>query len=209
MAPADRSRLVVERTLEARGELQRAQHPQAVVGERVGVDHAQAAGGEVVAAVERVEVLAGQRIPGDRVDGEVAPARGLGDAHRRIAVDLESGVPTAGFRLAAGQGDVDRAELEHREGAAHRLDAADGGEQSRQRVLGHTEDFEVEVLGMAPEQAIADVAADDQRPAATRPGGLGDRCRQCQRCSGVSGGGRIAHRVIVPRAAMSARISRS
>ena len=54
----------------------------------------------------------------------------------------------------------------------------------RQRVLGHTEDFEVEVLGMASEQAIADVAADDQRPAATRPGGLGDRCRQCQRCGG-------------------------
>ena len=75
--------------------------------------------------------------------------------------------------------------------------------------LGHTEDFEVEVLGVAPEQAIADVAADDQRPAATRPGGLGDRRGQRQRRSGVSGGGRIAHRVIVPRTAMSARISRS
>ena len=105
----------------------------------------------------------------DRVDGEVAPARGVGDAHRRIAVDLEAGVPTAGFRLAARQGDVDRPELEHREGAAHRLDPADRGEQSRQRVLGHTEDFEVEVLGVASEQAIADVAADDQRPAATSP----------------------------------------
>ena len=38
---------------------------------------------EIAAAVERIEVLVGQRIPRDRVDGEVAPPRRLLDRHRR------------------------------------------------------------------------------------------------------------------------------
>ena len=44
------------------------------------IDDAQDAALEIAAAVERIEVVVGQRIPGDRVDREVAPPRGLLDA---------------------------------------------------------------------------------------------------------------------------------
>ena len=74
---ADRERLRLEPRLEAGGELDRAQHAQAVVAERPRIDDAQHAVGEVVAAVERIEVGLAQRIPGDRVDREVAPPRRL------------------------------------------------------------------------------------------------------------------------------------
>ena len=54
--------------LEPRGELHRAQHAQAVVGERRGSTTRSSAALEIAAAVERIEVLVGQRIPRDRVD---------------------------------------------------------------------------------------------------------------------------------------------
>ena len=62
--------------LEPRGELHGAQHAQAVVAEGRRIDDAQDAPLEIAAAVERIEVLVGQRIPRDGVDREVAPARG-------------------------------------------------------------------------------------------------------------------------------------
>ena len=41
------------------------------------IDRAEQAPFEIAAAVERIDVVAGQRIPGDGVDGEVAPPRRL------------------------------------------------------------------------------------------------------------------------------------
>ena len=123
------ARLLVEREVETGGELDRAQHAQAVVGESLGVDDPQHAALDVAAAVERIQVLAGQRIPGDRVDGEVAPPRRLFDRHRRIAGDLESAVAAAGLRLAPRQRDVDLAELVHLEALADAFDAAEAFEQ--------------------------------------------------------------------------------
>ena len=81
---AERRRRLVERELEPRRELHRAQHTQAVVARRSS-DRPRAAAGasRSRAAVERIFVLVGQRIPGDRVDREVAASRGLGDRHRR------------------------------------------------------------------------------------------------------------------------------
>ena len=87
MAAADGPGLVVERALEAGRELQRTQHAQAVVGERARIDDAQPAGRQVVAAVEGIQVLAGERIPGDGVDGEVAAPGGLLERHRVVAFD--------------------------------------------------------------------------------------------------------------------------
>ena len=55
-APAQRRGVVVERELEARGKLHRAQHAQAVVAERRRIDGAQDAALEIGAAVERVFV---------------------------------------------------------------------------------------------------------------------------------------------------------
>ena len=56
---------------------------------------------------ERIEILVGERIPGDGVDREVAPSRGLLDGHRRIAGDVKPLVPASRLRLSAGQGHVD------------------------------------------------------------------------------------------------------
>ena len=129
------------------------------------------------AAVERIEVLAGQRIPGDGVDGEVAPARRLGDRHVRIAGDDEAAVAASRLRIAPRQRHVDVADLVDLKAFADRFDAAERLEQRAQTIAGEAEDLEVDVarLGQA-EQPIADPAADDQRAAAGVADGGGDRC---------------------------------
>ncbi len=74
---------IVELEVESRGELDGAQHAQAVVGERRRIDDAKASvarssrpsNGSMYSSVER--------IPRDRVDREVATARGFGDRHGR------------------------------------------------------------------------------------------------------------------------------
>ena len=57
-------------------------------------------------------------------------------------------------------------------------------------------DLEVEILGDAAEQPIADPAADDQRPAAGGVDGAGDRPRRVERIGRrrTLGCGRVAHR---------------
>jgi hypothetical protein len=87
--PAERARFGVELEIEARHELERAQHPEAVVRKGPGVDHSQAASLEVLAAGKRIEVFVSQRIPRDGVDREIAPAGGLLDGHVGIANDDE------------------------------------------------------------------------------------------------------------------------
>ncbi len=106
---------LVELEVESRGELHGAQHAQAVLGERGRIDGAEDAPGEVGAAVERVEVLVVERIPGDGVHREIATARGVGDRHGRIAGHVEPAVPAARFRFPAGQRDVDLADLDRPE----------------------------------------------------------------------------------------------
>ncbi len=118
--------------LEPRRELDGAEHAQAVVRESRRIDDAQQAAGDVAAAVERVFVRFGQRIPGNCVDGEVAPARGFLDRQRRIAADVEPAMATAGFRFAAGQRDVDVADLVDLEALADGFDAAERLEQAAQ-----------------------------------------------------------------------------
>ncbi len=81
----ERLRLVVDRELEARRELQRAQHAKAVVAKRSRIDHAEAPGLEIAPAVERIEDLARQRVARDRVDREIAPSRRVRDRKCRIA----------------------------------------------------------------------------------------------------------------------------
>ena len=157
--------------------MHRAQHAEAVVGERLGVDHAQQAAIEIGAAAERIEELAGQRILGDRVDREIAPARGLFDRHRGIAGDDEAFVAAPGLRVAPRQRHVDVAELVHLEALPDRFDAPERLEQRAQAVAGHPEHLEIDVallgLGQA-HQAVAYPAADNQRAAAGFSGRIGD-----------------------------------
>ena len=91
MAAAELGRLRIERELESRGELHRAQDAQAVVAERRRIDGAQHAR---LAGPPRPSngssYVAGQRIPRDRVDGEIAPPRSLLDRQPRIARHREA-----------------------------------------------------------------------------------------------------------------------
>src|SRR5204862_7862957 len=65
---AERRRLLLERERKARGELRGAQDAQAVVGKCRRIDDAEQATLEIGTASEWIEILAGQRIEGDRVD---------------------------------------------------------------------------------------------------------------------------------------------
>ena len=77
-AAADRLGLGSSVELEPRRELDRPQHPQAVVARRCcGSTARSSRRSRSDAAVERIEVLVGERIPGDGVDREVAPPRGF------------------------------------------------------------------------------------------------------------------------------------
>ena len=97
-----------------------------------------------------IEVLVGQRIPGDRVDREVAPPRRLVDRHDGIAGDDEAAVSAAGLRVAARQRDVDVADLVDLEAFADRFDASEGFEHRAQAIAGDAEDFEVHVRRARP-----------------------------------------------------------
>src|SRR5262245_27182873 len=54
---AERTRVGVELEIEARHELDCAQHPEAVIRKGPGVDHPQAAPLEIIPAAKRIEVL--------------------------------------------------------------------------------------------------------------------------------------------------------
>ena len=164
--PAERARFEVELEIEARHELDRAQHPEAVIRKCPGVDHPQAAPLEVVAAAKRIEVFVGQRIPRDGVDGEIAPPGGLLDGHVGIADDDEPFVSAPGLRVSPRQRHVDVAELEHLKALADRLDAAKCLEHAPKPFARHAEHLDVDVRRLVSEQAVADPAADDKRAAA-------------------------------------------
>ena len=80
---------VFERELETCRELDGAQHSQAVVAERRKVHGPQDSGLEVRTAVAWILVGVCERVPGDRVDREIAPPRRLSDGHRGIADHVE------------------------------------------------------------------------------------------------------------------------
>ncbi len=179
--PAQGPRPLVELEVEPRGELHGAQHAQAVLGERGRIDGAKDAPGEVGPAVERVEVLVADRLPGDGVHREVAAARGVGDRHRRIAGHVEPAVAAARLRFPAGQRDVDLSGLEDLKAFADRLHATERFEQGAEAIGRKAEDLDVDVLGVAAEQPVAHPPPDDQRTATglvDRTGNL-ERALQC------------------------------
>ena len=200
----------VDLEFQARGELHRAQHAQAVVAEGGPVDHAQALAPQVVASAVGVEVLLAQRVPGDGVDGEVAAPGGFLQRQPRVAGDRESPVAAARLRFGAGQGDVQRAELEHGESGPDAVDLTKAPQHRPQPLRGQAEDFDVDVLPFgaarrrprrrrAVQQVVAHPAADDERPSSRVAHGAGHAVRERQllrhrgrpgsrsRCSGTTG----------------------
>ena len=154
----------------------------------VGIDDAQAPGVEI--ARGRRTDRARSPVSGstrDRVDREVAPARGVLDRQRRIALDVEALVAAAGLRLAARQRDVDVADLVDGEALADGVDAAERLEQRAQPIGRHAEHLEVESFDDPAEQRVAHPAADDERAAA----GVADRRARAPR---ARSGSRRGHR---------------
>ena len=165
-----------------------AEDAKTVVCKASGVDDPQQAPAEVAAAVERVQVVVGQRIPGDRVDGEIAAAGGLLDRHRRVAGDVEPAVTATGLRFAAGKRHVDIAALVDLKALAHRFDATERLEQVPEAGRVEAVDLEIDVLGVAPHQAVADPAADDQRASTRVAHRGGNRACALERVPGVDAG---------------------
>ena len=88
--------VIVERQLKPRRELHGAQHAQAVVAEGLRIDRSQnRSARDRRARRNGSRYSLGKRIPRDRVDGEVAPARRLLDRHRGVAFDDEAFVAAA------------------------------------------------------------------------------------------------------------------
>ena len=134
---------------------------------------------EIGAAAMRVEIFIGERIPGDGVDREVAAARRFLDRKVRIAGHLEAAMPASDLRFAPRQRDVEVRDLVDGEALADGVDGAERGEHVLEPIRGEAEDLEIDILRIAPEQLVADPAADDQRAAARH---RGRRARSTARC---------------------------
>ena len=129
-----------------------------------------------------IEVLAGQRVPRDRVDGEVPPPRRLLEGHRRVALDHERFVPAAALRFAAGQCHVDRPSL--KTGKAWPTGSTRPNAREDRRTdpaAGRTPPGPGP--SKAAEQLVADEPAHRKRAPAMAPDACGDRCELRHRSS--------------------------
>lgn len=132
---------------ERRNQARRAKRSQRIFCEAVGsaADRAEAAGGEVVTTVRRVDDRSGPRIERDRIDGEVA-VREIGRETRARAVG----------------GDVDHAGLgrdRHRSVSDAR---GDGAHEEREDLLGRRRGCEIEVAHRLTAQRVANAATDEE-----------------------------------------------
>src|SRR5262245_50250693 len=152
--------------LEPGSELDGSEHPQAVVGKTGRIDDAEDSAVDVASPVERIFVLAGQGIPGNGVDREVAAAGGVCNRQVRVAHDVEAAMASAGLRLTARQRHVEIAELVNLKAFADRLYPAKCFEDLAQARGVNSVDLQVDILGVAAEEAIADPASNNQRPSA-------------------------------------------
>jgi hypothetical protein len=127
--------------------------------------------------VERIDVFVGERIPGNRVDREIAPARGVLNCHRWSAGNLEAAMSAPHLGLAAGQRHIDLGDLVHREALADGVDGAEPLEERTQHAGRDAVDLDIDVLRGPAHQAIANPAADDERAPAGIANGLRDGSR--------------------------------
>ena len=92
--------------LKTRGKLRRTQHAQTVFRKRFA-ETARKTAARCLVAIKRIDQFTGEWILKNRVDGEVAPARCLVNAHRRIALDHKRLVTASRFTLTARDGNVE------------------------------------------------------------------------------------------------------
>ncbi len=121
-----RSRIELE--LKASGELNRPEHAQAVLWKGPGVDGPQHPSRQILAAAVGIDVLAGEGIPGDRVDSEVPPPCGFFGAQIRIASDGEGPVASTDLRFGARERHVNIGDFVNSEALADGVDRSDRGQ---------------------------------------------------------------------------------
>src|SRR5713226_1840455 len=103
--PAHFGRRRIDREIEAARELQAAQNAQRVFRKRFagGAEHAVI---EVFTAAEEVEQLAGQRIESQRVNREIAAARGFARCNVRVEGGEEVAMSESDLVIAAWNAEV-------------------------------------------------------------------------------------------------------
>ena len=143
-----------------------------------GIDGAQDTAFEVGAAVVRIEIFTGERIPRDRVDREVAAAGRFLDGHVGVAGHLEAAMAASDLRFAPRHRHVEVRDLVDGEAFADGVDRAERGEHVLEPIRGEAVDLEIDILRVASEQPVADPAADDQGAAAC----VADAARDCHCC---------------------------
>ncbi len=172
--PAERLGRLLESEVQAGRELNGPQNSQTVVAEGRRIGRPKQAPSEILQAPVGIEVLAGQRIPRDGVDREVAAPRRLRERQPRVAGHLEAAVARRDFRFAPRQRHIDRAELVDREAFADGVDRTEPLEQRLEAVGGQAVHLEVEVFRLAAEQAVPHPTADDEGAPAGLAHGAGD-----------------------------------
>ncbi len=105
----------------------------------------------------------------------IPPSPGLGEAHLRVVLHREALVSGAELAVPAGKGkiDVEAFHPKDTESLSHVDDVAELGEHPLERLRGKTEDLDVEVPGLETEEAVANVPAHDESPAARSSDHLG------------------------------------
>ncbi len=151
-----------DREFEARGELHRTEHAERVFGELIG-DVAKTLSLKIGDAAPRVDHLARERVPHDRVEREVTAFRGVLRRHRRVGLHVEIRVLGARAVLTAGHRDVDREvlELRHAEGRADRDDAEFLAQGRFDLARAEAVDLDVDVEDGHAHQRVAHAAADE------------------------------------------------
>jgi hypothetical protein len=150
----------IDREAEARREPHGAQHAQPILGDaraRVA-DGPDGAGGEIGAATDEVDDLVGERIPVERIDGEVAALRvllGRAEVHGDGPATVDVGVVGAKRRHLDPL--VPQQDEHHAELHAHR----DGAREERAHDLGRRARRHVVICRRAAEQPIANAAAGE------------------------------------------------
>src|ERR1700741_2430952 len=105
--PAKCNRFRIDVELKTSRKLRRTQHAQTIFYKRGRRDGTQESSFNIQLAVVWIDQFSGERILENGVDREVAPSRGFGNCHRRIARDHKSLVTGAAFTFAARDGNVE------------------------------------------------------------------------------------------------------
>ena len=168
--PHLRQRFFVRRQMKPGRKLRAPQHAERVFAKAAARHGAQNAELQILPPAEGIDNFSGQRIPQNRVDGEIPPRRRPFKRKRRIRRHVKITVLRAGsaFQPRHGQIDVRIPEGENAEPRAAFIHCAELRRQLVQPFGRKTVDLAVDIRAFPAKQRVAHTAADQHRPAAQR-----------------------------------------